>query len=60
MTAVDAQGTGTVFDALLASVQDAASFNREDVVPPAAILWPDEKREWSGSSLDSVWFFLTS
>jgi len=37
---------GTVFDALLASIQNAAEYNHDDVVPPAAILWPDEKREW--------------
>ena len=37
---------GTVFDALLASVQKAADYNRDDMVPPAAVLWPDEKREW--------------
>lgn len=36
----------TVFDALLASRQKAADFNRDDTVPPAAVLWPDEKREW--------------
>src|SRR4051812_33279411 len=36
----------TVFDALLASVQKAADFNRDDTVCPAAVLWPDEKREW--------------
>lgn len=35
-----------VFDALLASVQKAADFNRDDMTPPAAVLWPDEKREW--------------
>jgi len=40
------QTTGTVFDALVASIQKAADFNRDDTVPPAAILWPDEKREW--------------
>ncbi|HEV3255328.1 MAG TPA: BREX-1 system phosphatase PglZ type B [Gemmataceae bacterium] len=37
---------GTVLDALLAALQNAADFNRDDIVPPAAILWPDEKREW--------------
>src|SRR5438105_4710971 len=37
---------GIVLDALLASLQKAADFNHDDVVPPAAILWPDEKREW--------------
>src|SRR5947208_11763955 len=36
----------TVLDALLASLQKAADFNRDDTVPPAAVLWPDEKREW--------------
>jgi hypothetical protein len=36
----------TVFDAVLASLQKSADYNRDDVVPPAAILWPDEKREW--------------
>jgi hypothetical protein len=36
----------TVFDALLASLQRATDYNREDAVTPAAVLWPDEKREW--------------
>jgi hypothetical protein len=36
----------TVFEALIASLQDAAAYNRDDVVPPAAILWTDERREW--------------
>jgi hypothetical protein len=36
----------TVFDSLLASLRHAADYNRDDVVPPAAIFWPDEKREW--------------
>src|SRR4051794_28697811 len=36
----------TVFDALLISLQSSTAFNRDDVVPPAALLWPDEKREW--------------
>jgi hypothetical protein len=36
----------TVFEVLLASIHRAADYNRDDVVPPAAILWPDEKREW--------------
>jgi len=36
----------TVLDALLASIRKAADYNRDDTVPPAAILWPDEKREW--------------
>lgn len=36
----------TLFDHLLASLQNAADYNRDDTVPPAAVLWPDEKREW--------------
>lgn len=36
----------TVFDSLLASLRKAADYNRDDTVPPAAVLWPDEKREW--------------
>jgi hypothetical protein len=36
----------TVFDSLLGSLQSAADYNRDDTVPPAAVLWPDEKREW--------------
>src|ERR1700737_1101466 len=36
----------TVLDSLLASLQKAADYNRDDTVRPAAVLWPDEKREW--------------
>ena len=36
----------TVFDALLNSLQKTADYNRDDSVPPVAVLWPDEKREW--------------
>jgi hypothetical protein len=36
----------SVLAALLASIQKAADYNRDDAVPPAAVLWPDEKREW--------------
>ena len=35
----------TVLDALLASLQKATDFNRDDTMPPAAVLWPDEKRK---------------
>ena len=41
----------TVFDTLLAALQKAADFNRDDSVAPAAILWPDEKREWASPRL---------
>jgi hypothetical protein len=36
----------TILDALLASLRRAADYNRDDTAPPAAIVWPDEKREW--------------
>ncbi len=36
----------TFFSALIAVLRSASAFNRDDVVPPAAVLWPDEKREW--------------
>ncbi len=36
----------TVFDALLVSLQTAAEYHRNDAVRPAAILGPDETREW--------------
>jgi hypothetical protein len=38
--------TNTVFDALLVSLPKAAEYHHDDTVPPAAILWTDEKREW--------------
>ncbi len=38
--------SNTLLDALLASLHKAADYNRDDAVPPAAILWTDEKREW--------------
>jgi hypothetical protein len=37
---------GTVFDALLTALRNSAAYNKGDVVPPAAILWTDEKREF--------------
>src|SRR5260370_32301528 len=36
----------TINDSLLAAIQKAADYNRDDTVPPAAVLWTDEKREW--------------
>src|SRR5262245_49385302 len=36
----------SVFDSILGAIRNAADYNRDDVVPPAVILWPDEKREW--------------
>jgi hypothetical protein len=39
-------GEATVFHSLLGAIQKASDYHRDDVVPPAAVLWPDEKREW--------------
>ncbi|MHB8736832.1 MAG: hypothetical protein ACYC6M_16130 [Terriglobales bacterium] len=38
----------TVFDSLVGALQKAAAHNRDDTdtVPPAALLWPGEKRDW--------------
>jgi hypothetical protein len=36
----------TFLSSVLASLQKAAEYNKDDTVPPAAVLWPDEKREW--------------
>jgi hypothetical protein len=44
--AVTISTQNTVLDALVTALGQAADFNHDDVVPPAAVLWPDEKREW--------------
>ena len=36
----------TVFESLVAAIQKATEYNSNDTLPPAAVLWPDEKREW--------------
>ncbi len=36
----------TILDALLAALDRAADFNREDRVAPTCILWPDKHRQW--------------
>src|SRR5208337_53518 len=36
----------SVLDSILGAIQKAADYNSDDVAPPAAVLWPDEKREW--------------
>src|SRR5437868_5186799 len=46
MTMATNTSVPTVFDSLLGALQKAADYNRDDTVPPAAVLWPDEKREW--------------
>lgn len=46
MMATPHSTTGTVLEALVASLEGAAVYNRSAMVAPAAILWPDEHREW--------------
>jgi len=36
----------TFLDALAAAVRDAATYNKQDQTPPAAVLWPDKERQW--------------
>ena len=36
----------TVFESLVAAIQKATEYNSNDTLPPGAVLWPDEKREW--------------
>jgi hypothetical protein len=45
-TGLTTRASSTVFDALVEALTGAAAYNRDDVVPPAAILWTDERREW--------------
>jgi len=49
--AIQIASTMTFFDTILAALQKAADYNRDDTVPPAAVLWPDEKREWEKLAL---------
>ena len=37
----------TVLDALLASLEKAATYNRNIQVAPAVVLWPDHRTEWA-------------
>jgi hypothetical protein len=45
-TGLTTHASSTVFDALVDALKGAATYNRDDVVAPAAILWSDERREW--------------
>ncbi len=38
--------TRTFLDALADAIEGASSHNRQDQVPPAAVLWTDEARQW--------------
>ena len=44
--ATTAPATATVLGRLLASLQEACVFNRNDQVPPAVLLWTDAERQW--------------
>jgi hypothetical protein len=37
----------TFLDALVAALQRAGQYNKNDQCPPAAILWPDKERQWA-------------
>jgi len=36
----------TFLDALVDALRQAGIYNRNDQVPPAAVLWPDKERQW--------------
>ena len=38
--------SGTLFEGVLAALATAAAYNKNDQVPPAAVLWPDKERQW--------------
>ena len=41
-------GPQTFLDALVDAIEAASSYNRQDQTAPAAVLWPDEGRQWEG------------
>jgi len=36
----------TFIDALVDALRSAATYNKQDQTPPAAVLWPDGERQW--------------
>jgi len=36
----------TFLDALIKSLQDAGVYNKNDMCPPATVMWPDKDRQW--------------
>ena len=46
MSAVNPTKAATMLEAIKASLSQAARFNPNDAVAPAAILWADEDRQW--------------
>jgi hypothetical protein len=45
-TAAHPGGAGTFTDAIVAAVERAGGFNKNDQVAPAAVLWTDKERQW--------------
>lgn len=43
---VDLAPTFTVLDGLVVAIEGAATWNRNDQVAPAVVLWPDRERQW--------------
>ena len=41
-----ATSSGTVLEAVVASLRARARYNRNEQVAPAAVLWPDRERQW--------------
>lgn len=40
------QTSVTFLDALVVALARAGEYNKNDLVPPAAVLWPDKERQW--------------
>ncbi|HMD90775.1 MAG TPA: BREX-1 system phosphatase PglZ type B, partial [Anaerolineaceae bacterium] len=38
----------TFLDALVAAIQQAGIYDKNDLTPPAAVLWTDKERQWEG------------
>ncbi len=37
----------TILDRIIAALESAATYNKNDLVAPLAILWPDKQRQWA-------------
>jgi hypothetical protein len=47
LAASPSTSTSTFLDVLVDSLARASSYNRNDQVPPAVVLWPDKERQWA-------------
>ena len=47
MSELELTSKSTVLDALLASLEQAATYNSNVLVAPAVILWPDKDEQWA-------------